>query len=126
MFGLNVPGTSRAEYIQYSFDAKLGIEGKDVTIESQPDNTFVITIPQYIFIGFDNSKYEVAAESNGLLSWTTPEIESTEMITNIINDTAKEKYIKENTELLKNQTTSFYTDIIRSIDSEVKLRFVFL
>jgi hypothetical protein len=74
--GIAVPGNQRAKYIQYNFDAKLGIEGKDVTVKSTKAHPFTVSIPKFIFIGFNKAKYQVAAENNRTLSWTTPDIES--------------------------------------------------
>lgn len=101
--GIAVPGDQRAKYIQYNFDAKLGIEGKDVTVKSTKAHHFTVSIPKFIFIGFNKAKYQVAAENNGALSWTTPDIDSTELINKLLNDKVKNQYIESGDEALRDQ-----------------------
>jgi hypothetical protein len=86
MLGMDVPGNQRAKYIQHNFDAELGTKGKDVTAESTQAHQFTVSIPKFIFIGYNNVKYQVAAENSGAMSWTTPDIDSTELINKLLND----------------------------------------
>ncbi|MUH60151.1 hypothetical protein [Bifidobacterium canis] len=123
LFNIEIPGSNRTKFIQYTFDAKLGFEGKDVTIEKTGDSTYTITVPEFKFIGYDNPEYRVAVENNGMLSFGTAQIDSTEMINEIINNDTKAEYIKSNQDLLKDQAKLFYTSIIMSIDPDVKLTF---
>ncbi|MCC6270916.1 MAG: hypothetical protein IT190_06535 [Microbacteriaceae bacterium] len=124
-FGMDVPGSERTSFLQYSFNAKLGIEGKDVTIRQTGPNAFVVSIPQFIFIGHSNENFRLAAENNGLLSWVTPEISSIEMINNILDSDAEYEYIIRNREVLEDQAKTFYGNIITSIDPSVFVRFEF-
>ena len=87
------------------------------------ENKLLVTIPEFIFIGYDNVSFEVAAESNGVLSWTTPKINQVEMINTILNDDAKDEYVKANQDLLKEQTEFFYSSIITSVDPDIELEF---
>ncbi|MFT3942988.1 MAG: hypothetical protein QM705_04090 [Ancrocorticia sp.] len=123
LFGKKVAGTDREVLIQYGFDAKLGVEGKDVKIAEVDENKLRVTIPEFIFIGYDNLNFEVAAENNGILSWTTPEINEVDMVNTILNDDAKTKYVKSNQDLLKEQTEFFYSSIITSADPDIQLEF---
>lgn len=125
VFGMNIPGSERARFIQYTFTAKLGIDGKDVTIEPNGDHSYTINIPDFIFIGYDNPEYRMIAENNGILSFGTKQPDTTEMINTILSDKAKQEYVDSNTDLLKDQAKSFYTSIIMSIDPEVQLNFTF-
>lgn len=124
-FSMEIPGTDRAKFIQYTFDAKLGFEGKDAHILHQEGKIFTIEIPEFKFIGYDNPEYRVIVETNGAMSFGTPQIDTAEMINEILNDKTKQSYLEENIDLLKEQAKSFYTSIILSIDPEVKLNFVF-
>jgi hypothetical protein len=125
MLGMDVPGSQRAKYIQYNFDAKLGIEGKDVVIQSTQTHHFTVSIPKFIFIGYNNTKYQVVAENNGALSWTTPGIDSTELINKLLNDKVKEQYLKSNDAALRDQTKVFYSSIITGVDPDAKISFQF-
>ncbi len=124
-YGLDVPGTTRATFLRYGFDAKLGFEGSSVKIEAKEDNTFRISIPKFAFIGYDNFDSEVATEKNGLLSWLTPAIDDREMAEKFLNDEKKQEYVSKNIDTLKDEAQSFYTDIVTAIDPNATLTFEF-
>lgn len=123
--GHQVPGTERATFLQYSFNAKIGIDGKDVKIAQSGDKEYLVSIPRFIFLGHSNEAFQVAAEGNGALSWATPEIDTVEMINSILNDEAQAQYITSNQEMLKDQATTFYTGIIAAVDPTVTVRVEF-
>lgn len=116
---------SRAAFLRYSFEAKLGIDANGVVIDDTDYPTIVVNIPEFIVIGMDNQHVEVAAENNDVLSWTTPEIDKVSMVNDIFNDALKAQYLEKNGELLRDQTIAFYTDIVNAIDPSVTLEFVF-
>ena len=124
--GMNVPGSERATFVKYAFKSTLGIDGKDVRIAQTGENEFLVTIPDFVFIGHDNESFEVLNENNGVLSWMTPRIDAVEMVDNILNDDgATAQYIKANQAILRDQATAFYTGIITGIDSTVDVEFDF-
>lgn len=124
-FNMEIPGSERARFIQYTFDAKLGFEGKDVAITQTGENTFDISIPEFKFIGYDHPEYRVVVEQNGALSLGTPQIDTADMINEILNDTAKQEYVDSNREILEEQAKAFYTSIVMSVDPDAKLNFSF-
>lgn len=120
--------SGRASYIQYEFRAKLGIDGEDVDIEPKPEaeNTYIVSIPEFIWIGESEWSTEVAVENNGALSLFTPEIDQVEQINEILQNAGiKEKHLKANDEQLRGQARAFYTGILTAIDPEVALQFEF-
>lgn len=125
IFGIEIPGSDRAVFLRYSFTAKLGLEGKDVTVTETGENQYLVSIPQFIFIGHGNPTFETAAQQDGILSWTVPEIDPVEMINEILNDDAKDQYIKANEDLLRDQAKAFYGNIIKGIDPDAEVRFEF-
>lgn len=120
-----MPGTDRRSILQYSFAAKVGIEGGDVEIEQTDEHSYTIDIPEFILIGYDDPTFEVAVESNGALSWVTPEIDEVEMVNAILDDEAQQQYVDANTEQLRQQAEVFYTGIVTGIDPEASIRFRF-
>ncbi|WP_345751231.1 hypothetical protein [Microbacterium rhizophilus] len=78
--GVETPGSERASFVQYSFNAKLGVDGADVTIEQTGEDAYRIAIPEFVFIGHDDEHFELITEDNGILSWVTPEIDQLEMV----------------------------------------------
>ena len=122
---MDVPGSGRASFIQYGFNAKLGIDGQEVKIKQTAEDAFLVSIPEFIFIGHDDVNFKAAAVNNDILSWTTPEIDTVEMINNVLNDETKQQYIDSNEEVLRDQAKAFYTGIITSIDSTIVVNFEF-
>lgn len=123
--GVKIPGSVRATFLQYSFGAKLGFEGTKVKIDKTGANSYKITIPAFTFIGYDDPTYKVAAEDNGVLSWTTPEIDTVDMVNTILSDEAKQKYISGNEDLLEDQAKTYYTNIATGLDKGATLTFEF-
>ncbi|GAA1725917.1 hypothetical protein [Microbacterium paludicola] len=123
--GVDIPGSERATFVQYSFSAKLGIEGGDVRIDETGEGEYRITVPEFVFIGHDDEHFELITERNGALSWITPEIDELEMVRGILSDDVKAQYVADNEALLREQTESFYRRIVTGIDPEIELTFVF-
>jgi hypothetical protein len=123
IFGIEVPGSERATFMQYDFKAKVGIDGKDVQITPNGDNAYKVTVPKFIFIGHSNEEFKLAVENNGVLSWTSPEINKLEMINAILSDEEQQKYVTGNEKLLREQTEAFYRGIISGVDPTVSLKF---
>jgi hypothetical protein len=124
-FGIDIPGSGRTSFLQYGFDAKLGLEGGDVTIEQTGDAAYVVTLPEFIFIGHDDVDFQTVAEDNGVLSFSTPDIDTAAAITEILNDETRSQYVADNDALLRDQAQSFYERIITGVDPTVDVQFVF-
>lgn len=123
--GVDVPGSERASFVQYSFNAKLGIDGRDVEIEPIGEKKYRISIPKYIFIGHSNEDFKLVAENNGALSFITPENDPVEMINSILSEDTQAEYIANNEEILREQAVMFYSGIITGIDPEISITYDF-
>lgn len=121
-----IPGSERATFAQYSFTAKLGLDGNEVRIEQIGEDSFRVNIPEFIFIGHDDEDFRLVTENNGALSWLTPEIDQLEMVNTILNDDAQGEYIESHQELLKDQAQNFYGGIITGVDPDVEVEFEFV
>lgn len=121
--GFTIPGSAKVSYFQYKYDAQLGLNGKSVTVEKTGDAEYTITVPDFEFLGFNNPRFEVAVEDNGVVSFITPDIDESAAITEILNDSRKEQHIADNAELLRMQCESFYGGIIRGIDPSLTVKF---
>jgi len=125
-FGLfDIPFSDREVFIKYDFDTKLGIEGKDVSIRATGDKAYTITIPEFIFLGYDDPKFSVATESNGILSWVTPEVDKLAAIEELVSDDQVAEHIDGHRALLESQAVTFYTRIVTSIEPDAVLTFEF-
>lgn len=123
--GIDIPGSERASFIQYSFSAKLGIEGKSVKIAQVAASEYLVSVPKFVFIGHSDVDFRLVIESSGVVSWVTPKIDTVEMVNAILNDDSKDQYIIENSDILKDQAKSFYGGIVSSIDPSISLKFEF-
>lgn len=123
--GMDIPGSERASFVQYAFNAKLGIEGKDVEVIKTGETDYLVFIPEFIFIGHDDESFRLIAEKNGVLSGVTPKIDAVEVINNILNDDAQDQYIESNKKTLEDQAKVFYASIIAGIDPTSTIRFEF-
>ena len=119
VFGQSIPGTGERVFLQYNFKAKLGIDGAEGEITKTSQSRYLISVPKFTFIGYDQPTFKVATEDGGILSWATPDIDKVEMVNEILNDDARQKYIASNEGLLKEQTKVFYNSLITSIDLDL-------
>lgn len=125
VFGIDVPGTGRVTFIQYSFNAKLGVDGADVGIEEVGENEFLVTIPEFAFIGYDQPRFEEPIENNGVLGWVTADFEDLEIANEVLDEDAQREYLALHQEELMEQAESFYRTLITSIEPEAVVEFEF-
>ncbi|ALE91933.1 hypothetical protein AOC05_05630 [Arthrobacter alpinus] len=125
IFGVAIPASEKTTLIQYKLDAKLGIDGSQVKIEPTGPDSFRVTIPEFIGIGFDDPVFEDPLEDNNALSWLAAPAVQTRMINNILSDENKQKYTTQNAAALKEQVEVFYSGIIACVDPEITIDFEF-
>jgi hypothetical protein len=125
VFGKCIPGSTEKAFLQYDFNAKLGIDGQQVEITKTGEHAYRISVPEFISIGFSEPDFQVAVEDGGALRWVTPDIDQVEMINEILDDAAKQAYIQQNEDALQDQTKVFYDTLITSIDPDVKTTYEF-
>ncbi|NLT26502.1 MAG: hypothetical protein GXX90_07620 [Microbacteriaceae bacterium] len=125
ILGVRVPGSERALYLQYSFTAKLGIDGGEVEIEELDEGSYRISIPEFVFIGHDDIEFKLATEQNGVLSFVTPEIDVLDMTNRILDDSAQQAHLDDNAVLLREQVEAFYRGIVAAIDPEAEVEFAY-
>lgn len=125
LFGQNLPGTGRTQFLQYTYRAKLGIEGSEVSIDDTGENQYRVSVPEFVFIGHDEVDFKTAIEDNGVLSWATPEIDTASTITEILSEEEMTQQINSNLDLLQDQARTFYTGIVQGIDDDAEIDFEF-
>lgn len=125
VFGVKVLGTSRTQFVQYSYKAKLGIEGKDVRVTETGEHAYTVQIPDFIFIGHSDEEFKTAVENNGVLSWTTQPLDAASTVTDVLSADKKRKDINDNRELLQDQARNFYEGIIRGVDPDAQVTMEF-
>lgn len=121
----DIPGSERVMFVRYEVDAKFGFEGDKVDIKRTGDNAFRITVPEFAYLGYDNPSFETATESNGILSWTTPPIDTFSFVEEELSEEAIVTHIEGFRPLLEDQARTFYTNIIASIAPDASIDVVF-
>jgi hypothetical protein len=126
VLGVAIPAGDRTKYLFYQFDAKLGIDGSQVEIVAgATENSYIVRVPAFIFIGHSNEHFDDPIEQNGLLSILTKEISETDLINRILSDDKKSEYVSNSVDVLKDQARAFYGGIISSVDPGITLEFEF-
>ena len=125
LFGVSVDAGDRTKYIEYGFNAKLGVDGSQVEIVADGENAYTVAIPSFIFIGHSDEHFEDPIEENGMLSWLTPQISETGMVNKILSTERKDKWVASSLQLLKDQSEVFYGTIIKSVDPDAEITFEF-
>lgn len=125
VFGKSIPGTGEKAFVEYKFNAKLGLDGARVKITKTGNNAYLISVPEFKFIGYDKPSFQVAAEDGGVLSWVTPDIDQLEMVNEVLGPQPRQKYLASYQGELQQQTKAFYNRLITRIDPAVHTRFEF-
>ena len=122
--GWQVPGTTKKVWLQYTFKAKLGIDGSRVEVDKTGEHIYKVVVPDFTFIGFDDVDFKVALEDNDF-SFATPDIDQAAMVSEVLSDAEQENYLTTNRDLLQDQTMVFYDSLIMSIDPSAKTTYEF-
>jgi hypothetical protein len=125
VLGIDVPGTGRVVIVKYDFNAKLGIDGEKVSVNKSGENTYAITIPEFMVIGYSEPNFEVAVDDGGILGWVSPDIDKFEMVNAVFNDAAQVAYLEQHEDELEDQAKVFYDTLITSIDPGATTTFEF-
>lgn len=120
-----IPGSTEKVFLQYNFTAKLGIDGAEVKVTKTGKSAYLISVPEFSFIGYEEPTFKIATEDGGVLDWITPDIDKVEMINKILNDDAQTEYVASYEELLEDQTKVFYDSLVTSIDPDAVTTFEF-
>lgn len=120
-----VPGTQETTYLKYSFDGKLGFDGKKATITKTGEKSYKIDVPTFEFQGHENEKFETSESHDGVLSFVTPDADHDELVNSVLDKSTESQYVEQNEELLEQQAKTFYTNIVHGIDPDITLTFTF-
>lgn len=125
ILGKCVPGSTETVFLQYNFNAKLGIDGAEVKVTKTGEDAYLISVPEFSFIGYDEPTFKVATKDGGVLDFITEDIDQVEMVNKILNDEAQLQYVASNDALLEDQTEVFYDGLIKSVAPDATTTFEF-
>ena len=125
LLGFDIPGTGKVVIVKHGLTAKLGIDGEGGSISKTGENTDRGAMPEVKGIGYSDPAFELAVSNGGILSWAAPDISQTDMVNDVFEDAAQQKYLETNKDLLKDQARVFYNSLITSIDPLAETTFKF-
>jgi hypothetical protein len=125
IFGQSVPGSGETVYIEYAFRAKLGLDGEQVDVRRSGSSAYVVSVPDFLVIGYDEPTFEMAVEDNGVLSWVTPDVDQLDMVNDVFDDDAQREYLDDQQSALEEQTKVFYDSLITGIDPDARITYEF-
>lgn len=125
IFGKCVPSSGDKVFLVYTFTAKLGLDGADVKVTKTGENNYLISVPTFEFIGYDEPTFKVAVRDGGVLSFLTPNIDELELVNEILSEEAQASYLTSNTRALQEQTEVFYDSLVTSISPDAETTFEF-
>lgn len=126
ILGQQIPGTTHHHLLQYSFQASLGVNGKDVNISQVSEKKYRIDVPKFVFLGQSDIQLKTIVDNDGVLSFLSTDVDPLQVATRVLNTDAKNEYITQNIDILKRQTQDYYSGIVRAIDPEIELDFTFV
>lgn len=123
--GWKLDGNERTTFVQYEFDAKLGIDGSAVTITPDGDGGYAVVIPEFRYLGNDEPHFEDPIEGGGPLTWLTEGNDTADIENDILSGRNADEYVSQSEEVLRVQAEAFYTSIIRAVAPRVAVAFTF-
>ena len=127
MLKKKIPWTEKKALIVINYKAKLGIK-KPVKIEMKKEKEYKITVPPYEVIGISLDKenpYSVYDDSGELLSYSTKDIDTGELVTNELSDETQSKYLKEYKTQMDESAKEYYQTLLKAADSENEIEVLF-
>jgi hypothetical protein len=125
VLGHGIPGTSEKVTLMYTFDAKLGIDGAKVKVKRAGEHGYRISIPDFIFIGYDEPVFEEIDQDGGILRAMTKDIDRVAMVNKVLDDDAQDDYLTSNVDVLEDQARVFYETLIKGVDPDATVSFDF-
>lgn len=124
---IKIPLTEKKALIVVNYKAKLGIK-KSVNIEMKKEKDYKITVPKYEVIGISLDKdnpYTVYDNSGEILSYSTKDIDTGELLTDELSDETQSKYLKEYKTQMNESAKEYYETLFKAAYSENKVEVVF-
>lgn len=124
---IGIPLTEKRALIVLNYTAKLGIK-KAVSVKSTGENSYEITVPEYQVIGIslnEKEPYVLYDNSGNLLSLTTANIDTGQLVTKSLSDEEQKTYLASNKDLLNDSAKNYYENLFKSINPDIKLTFKF-
>jgi hypothetical protein len=127
VFGYDIPFSKKTTLVVLKYKAKFGIK-EAVRIEENETNDYTVIVPKFQVIGFEldkDSPYELYSSNGELLSSSTKEIDTGELIAQELSTKEQEQYLKDYTNQIKESANNYYETLFKSINPNYKVTVTF-
>lgn len=126
VFGLfNLPASQKKSIIVLKYIAKFGIKSAP-KITSNGEHKYTITLPKYEVIGIELNKtqpYELYDTSGGLLSLSTEDVDTGELVSKGLSTKEQTKYLKAYVKDITASAKNYYATLLKGVDPDIELTF---
>lgn len=124
---IGIPFSEKKALIILNYQAKLGIKSA-AQVEEIGEHHYKITLPKYEVIGVEldaDDPYQLYDAQGELLSYSTKDIDTGELVTQTLSNKLQEKYLTQYTKQLNDSAKNYYEALFKPIDPDVTLDFEF-
>lgn len=114
---IDIPLSKKTALIILRYKAKFGIK-QPVDIEELGDNSYKVHVPRFEVIGIEQEEenpYEIYDKNGELLSFSTKDIDTGELVSQGLSIKEQETYMKKYEGSIQESATEYYENIIQSI-----------
>lgn len=123
---LGIPLTEKKAIIILNYQAKLGIK-KPVKLDSVSDTHIRVELPPYEVIGFeldDKNPYTLYDTSGELLSYSTKDIDTGELVTETLSTEKQKSYINQYRDQINESAKDYYESLFKSVDKDYEVEVI--
>lgn len=124
---IGIPLSEKKALIILNYQAKMGIK-KPVRIIELYNNNYQIEVPEYEVIGIsldEEKPYQLYDSRGELLSASTKDIDTGEMVTKSLSNKDQEMYLKNYREQITESAKNYYMTLFKSINPDANVTFIF-
>lgn len=124
---IGIPFSEKKALIILNYQAKLGIKSP-AKIKEISEHTYKITLPKYEVIGVEldpDKPYELYDSQGELLSYSTKDVDTGEIVAKTLSNSVQEKYLAQYTKQLNESAKNYYQTLLTPLDSDIQLEFDF-
>lgn len=124
---IGIPLSEKKAIIVLNYDAKLGIK-QPVKITETGENQYKIEVPSYEVIGVEldeNHPYQLYDSRGELLSYSTKEVDTGELVTQRLSSTKQQQYLQQYKSQMDESARNYYQTLFKPLGNKVKLDITF-
>lgn len=123
---IGIPFSEKKAIIVLNYATKLGI--KEVPTFVDNGENLLIKIPKYEVVGIELDKddpYNLYDSSGGLLSYSTKDIDTGELLSASLSSEKQEKYLEQYQQQMNESAENYFKTLFEAVDPDLKISFEF-